>query len=92
MSNENVTMVTKRTPEEIAAIEEEHGHIMMYTEGFSLLLSPMGALWVDKRHPEYQSIIEQCIIYCKMFGDKDKIAEYEKLLEDHKRLQETNKQ
>lgn len=73
-------LVSKRSSEEIAALEKEHGHILMAMDDFSLLLSPLGALWVDKQHPDYVKIIEQCIIYCRMFGDSDKVSEYENLL------------
>lgn len=74
------TMVTKRSPEEIEALEKEHGHILMALDDFSLLNSPMGVLWIDKQHPDYAKIVGQCKTWVLLNGDKETAAKYDELL------------
>ena len=75
-----VTLVTKRTPEELVKIMKEHINFMLYPE-FELLNSPMGILLVDTKHPDFKGIVENCITYVKMFGDKESAEKYNKLIE-----------
>lgn len=74
-----IQMVTKRTKEQLEQIEKEYTSFLLYPD-FVLLNSPMGIILTDTQHPDFKKIVQQCIVYVKMFGDNQAVKEYEALI------------
>jgi hypothetical protein len=72
-----VKIVTKRTAEQLEELNKIHTHILMAVDDFVLLNSPLGPIFLDKIHPDFNETLERCIIWCKLNNDYETAKKYE---------------
>lgn len=81
-SDPGITLVSQRSKEELEKIKAEHINFLLCPD-FILLKSPLGILLLDKQHNDFVKTVEQCIVYVKMFGDKESEIKYQQLIDNY---------